>query len=203
MKNRNKGYSFVELLIVLCMITILSGISLVSLTLLNTARAKQASTLFGDEVNALRKRNVSMTPAEDPANPGKKTAYGLVLHYEDNKFKVTQVECSQTTSGSNTYYMFVKSGSKAKRVDTAEMSSRVEVKFTGYYKSFHDGDDDGGSNRTNFVPKGIDTGNESVCIMFDKHGNCTSGYGKYEFYKSNGNKVATVTVRQNGSIEIR
>ncbi len=203
MKSSNKGYSFVELLIVLAMIAILSGISLVSLTLLNTARAKQASTLFGDEVNALRKRNISMAPAEDAANPGKKTAYGLVLHYEDNKFKVTQVECSQTSSGGNTYYKFVKSGSNPKRVDTAEMSSRVEVKFTGYYKSFNDGNDNGGNNRTNFVPGSLDGGNTSVCLMFDRHGNCTSGYGKYEFYKKNGNKVATVTVRQNGSIEIR
>ena len=199
MKNRNKGYSFVELLIVLCMITILSGSSLVSLTLLNTARAKQASTLFGDEVNALRKRNVSMTPAEDPANPGKKTAYGLVLHYEDNKFKVTQVECSQTTSGSDTFYKYVKSGSAVKRVDTSEMSSSVDVKFTGYYKSFYSNYD---ATKTDYVAQGLN-GDLCVCLMFDKHGNCTSGYGKYEFYKHNGNKVATVTVRQNGSIEIR
>jgi len=194
---KNKGYSLVETVIVLVIIMILSVISLVSVTIINTARAKQASTLFGDEVNVCRKRCMSMSPGEDPAHTGKKTSYGLVLYYEGKNFKIAQVECYNDGG-----YQYVYSGSNVKVNDSSEMSSRVDVKFTGYYKSFKDLSDNGNSTRTDFVPGSLNNPN-AVCIMFDKHGNCTSGYGKYEFFKDNGNKVATVTVRQNGSVEIK
>lgn len=194
---KDKGYSLVETVIVLVMIVILSVISLVSVTIINTARAKQASTLFGDEVNTCRKRCMSMSPAEDPSHAGKKTSYGLALYYEGNNFSAAQVECYNDGG-----YKYVLSGSDVKVNDNAEMSSRVNIKFTGYYKSFKDLSDNGGSVRTDFTPGSLNNPN-AVCIMFDKHGNCTSGYGKYEFFKKDGNKVATVTVRQNGSIEIK
>ena len=50
---------------------------------------------------------------------------------------------------------------------------------------------------------GTTTTENAVCILFDKHGNCVSGYGTYFFYKKNGNEAARVIIRQNGTIEIR
>ena len=43
-KKSNKGYSLVELIIVIAIIVVLSAMSLVSITLINTARCKDAST---------------------------------------------------------------------------------------------------------------------------------------------------------------
>jgi prepilin-type N-terminal cleavage/methylation domain-containing protein len=226
MKNSNKGYSLVELIIVIAMIAILSGISLVSITLINTARAKQASTTLGDEVNAVRKRNMTMMPVEEYAVGGvKKTrsyyeytdpisgekmelpySYGLVLYYANNKFQIAQVECKQMPpSGGSTFYKYKDyDGLNPVKVDNVALSSRIDIKYNGYFKSFQNGDDNGGNPRSDFKAGGIDNyGTGAISIMFDKRGNCISGYGTYEFYKKNANKVATVTIRQNGSIEIK
>ena len=39
----------------------------------------------------------------------------------------------------------------------------------------------------------------AIVIRYDKRGNCVSGDGDYLFKKRNGNKVAHVLVRKNGS----
>ena len=206
MKRNNKGYSFVETIIVIAIIAILAGLSLVSVTLINTARAKQASTIFGDEVSLIKQKNMSMAPQLDSSvyAAGTKSSYGLVLHKEDGKFKITEVECAENTSGGASFYKFVYNSvgsTNVKRIDTASIASAVDVKFSGYYKSFQDGTD---LHTTDYVSGQLDSGsNDSVCILFDKKGNCISGYGTYSFYKKNGSKVSSVIVRQNGSIEIR
>ncbi len=209
MKRNNKGYSFVETIIVIAIIVILAGLSLVSVTLINTARAKQASTLFGDEVKLIKQKNMSMAPQLDSAvySSGTKSSYGLVLHKEDGKFKLTEVECAEQGSGSTSYYKYVYNSvgsTDVKRVDTASIASAVDVKFSGYYKSFEDGSDNSGSEYTDYVAGQLDSGStNSICILFDKKGNCISGYGTYSFYKKNGTQVSSVIVRKNGSIEIR
>ena len=209
MKQKNKGYSFVETVIVIAIIVILAGLSLVSVTLINTARAKQASTLFGDEVKLIKQKNMSMAPQLDSAvyTPGTKSSYGLVLHKEDGKFKITEVECAEEGSGSTSYFKFVYNSAGStdvKRVDTASIASAVDVKFSGYYKSFEDGSNNSDAEYTDYVAGQLDSGStNSICILFDKKGNCISGYGTYSFYKKNGTKVSSVIVRKNGSIEIR
>ena len=209
MRLKNKGYSLVELLIVLSLIAILAGMSLVSLTLINTARAKQASTVFGDEVNAVRKKamNMSFPKPETGTNQYTVTdgdtyqceAYGLVLYYEDDVFQIVEVPLYKYDGAGTDFYKFY----LAQKEEPIRLSSRADVKFTGYNKSFKNGAESGSNGRvTDYVPDVLDnTG--SICIMFDRRGNCTTGYGEYDFYKKNGNRVARVFVKQNGSIEIR
>jgi len=199
---KDKGYSFVELLIVMALVAILAGMALVSLTLINTARAKQASTVFGDEVNALRKKAMNMVSDDNgtPNDTSDDIKYGMVLYYDtDNRFKAVEVPCELNSVGSNHFYQYNLSNIG----DPVILSSRVEVKFSGIYTSFNDGSTPNGTSPvSDYVPTALNSPG-SVCIIFDKKGNCTSGYGEYDFYKKNGNRVARVFVKQNGSIEIR
>lgn len=214
--NKNKGYSLVEMIIVLAIVIILAGLSLVSMTLVNTARAKDASNKFGSEVSNIRKKAIEMKPGKtdnDPYYDPAKAAdyrYGLVLHEDDGKFQTDQVivekkssgeyvfrDYNHASDGSHAWPAYASDGSPVR--ENVQYSSRVEVKFTGKYYSFSDGF----LWSTDKHKPGSLASEEGICILFDKHGNCLSGYGEYRFYKRNSNQVARVIIRQNGSIEIR
>ena len=212
--KKNKGYSLVELLIVLAIIIILAGLSLVSITLINTARAKDASNKFGSEANQVRKKAIEMNPTKgnDPYfDETKDYKFGLVLYQKDGIYQTDQVVVEKdSTTGqylykddagaygiTHAYPAYDSSGNPLR--ENAKFSGRVEVKFTGKNISFLNGNSVD-MDKTN---AGTTTTENAVCILFDNHGNCVSGYGTYFFYKKNGNEAARVIIRQNGTIEIR
>ena len=212
--KKNRGYSLVELVIVLAIVIVLAGLSLVSLTLVNTARAKDASNKFGSEVTQVRKKSMDMKPAKgnDPYfDETKDYRFGLVLYTKDGKFQTDQVVVEKDSATgkylykddagaygmTHAYPAYDSSGNPVR--ENVKYSSRVDVKFTGKSTSFLTG-----SIVTMDQEKaGAATTEKGICILFDSHGNCVSGAGVYFFYKRNGNEVARVIVRQNGSIEIR
>lgn len=182
--KNNKAYSLVEMLIVLAIIGIAATISLISITVINSARAKEASVVFDSEVANIITKSKNMTPDNDPNK-----CYALVMYNENNKIKVCQAVYDKSTK-SYTY----------DEDSLVTFSSRVSVSFDG--SSFKAGTDpeelvadySGGSAVK-------DKGDEAVFIRFDKKGRCVSGYGTFKFYKKNGNQIARVTIRQNGSHE--
>ncbi len=211
--KKNKGYSLVEMIIVLAIVVILAGLALVSLTLVNTARAKDASNKFSSEVNQVRKKAIEMKPAKgsDPYfDETKDYRYGLVLYLDDGKYQTDQVVVEKNAAGkyvykddasgagiSHAYPSYDTLGNPVR--ENVKYSSRVEVKFTGKNTSFLNGN----TNDMDKENAGALTTEKAVCIVFDRHGNCVSGTGEYRFYKKNSNQVARVIVRQNGSIEVR
>lgn len=210
MKNtisKNKGYSLIEMIIVLAIIALTAAMSLVSVTLLNTARAKDAALNFDAEVAELISKNKNMIPDmpnTDPSSsePKSTTAkYGLMLYTDDDgTIKFSQIDCDRYFAGSG-FYKFKDDGTgKPDFSDTVSVSKRVDVKYQGTYKSFVNGSVE---TRSSDTTPGSYTGIGAVCIMFDTKGNCLSGYGTYKFLKANGNVVSTVTIRQNGSHEVR
>ena len=44
--KENKGYSLIELIIVLAIIVVMTGVSMVTITIIHNARAREASTKF-------------------------------------------------------------------------------------------------------------------------------------------------------------
>ena len=211
--KKNKGYSLVEMIIVLAIVLILAGLALVSLTLVNTARAKDASNKFSSEVNQVRKKAIDMVPSKgnDPYfDETKDYRYGLVLYVENGKYQTDQVVVEKNSSGkyvykdnasgtgiSHAYPAYDTSGNPVR--ENVKYSSRVEVRFTGKNTSFLNGN----SNDMDDEKAGATNTEKAVCIVFDRHGNCVAGAGVYSFYKKNSNRVARVIVRQNGSIEVR
>lgn len=197
--NNNKGYSFVELIIVIVLILILSVMSLVSLSLITSARAKDASTEFGSELQVIKKKCMDMTPdknswdstlslSEDDKD---KARYGLVVYFEDGNFKMSEVNCYPKGK----FYQYDLTTVN----ETVLFSKRIDVKYKGTYTSFNS------QNKctvTDVLPGGLNS-DDCICIVFDRHGNCLSGYGEYDFNRKNGSTVAKVYVNKNGSIEIR
>ena len=189
------GYSLIEMIIVIAIIAVTATMSLVSLTIINSARAKDAAIKFDSEVAELIQKNKNMTPGS--SGDGK---YGLMLYFDptDDKLKMSHLSC-ELDSGD---YVFRDDGSGYPIFDeTSEISKRVDVEFDGTYTSFLPGSAVE-FDRTSFRPSNPN-GTGAICIMFDKQGHCISGYGKYSFKKVNGNTVSTVTIKQNGSHEVR
>jgi prepilin-type N-terminal cleavage/methylation domain-containing protein len=210
MKNtisKNKGYSLIELIIVIAIIAVTASMSFVSITMLNTARAKDAALNFDAEVAELISKNKNMIPDmpnTDPSSSATKSEtakYGLMLYTDDDgTIKFSQIDCDKYFAGSGFYKFKVGSSGGPDFTDTVSVSKRVDVTFQGTYTSFLNGSVE---TRTSDFTPGAKASTGAVCIMFDSKGNCLSGYGTYKFYKSNGNVVSTVTIRQNGSHEVR
>jgi len=180
LKN-NKAYSLVEMLIVIAIIGIAAGVSLLSVTIINSARAKEASVVFDAEVANVITKCKNMSPDNDPNK-----CYALVMYTENNNVKVCQAVYDKS-SKSYTY-----------NVDSlVNLSSRVSVVFDG--SSVKAGTTDEMVSDYSGGSAVKEKGDEAVFIRFDKKGRCLSGYGTYKFYKKNGNQIASVTIRQNGS----
>lgn len=224
MKN-SKGYSFVELIIVIAIIIVLSVMALVSMTIISSAKAKDAAIKVGEEISVLKQRCMNMTP-DDIDTSGKpkgnydKFAIAIYLTSDDKiaSCLVKHVDPNTTdTSLAGVKGMYVPieyDGSSFTSTDFIDsdnnitFSSRIDVKFTGSYQiNKVSGYQDSscteyrpGIQRDYFTSSGI---GYPVYVTFDKRGNCTSGVGNYYFYKKNGNHVARIEVQGNGSITIK
>ena len=184
----NSGYSLVELIIVIAIVIVLAAAALISITMVHSARAKDAAIKVGSEVNQLKTKCMNMKPDD-----GTHDYYALALYNDSDD--VSHICLVMHDPSTNTF-----------DYDTEEdvnLSSSVKVDFSGSYRAVDDFST--ALSGTNKVPghQG-DTGADSpVFICFDKRGNCYSGSGEYNFYKRNGNVVAHVDIRQNGSINVR
>ncbi len=204
--NKNKGYSLVEMIIVLAIVGILATMSLISLTLINNARAKDASNKLGSELNQIRKKSIEMTPTKEEINlyggtysASKEYRYGMIIYEDTGKYVLSEVICEYDTT--NKCYKYLNLGSALTTDNTTvKLSSKVGLTFKGKYTKFKDGTSVTCSDKTQ---PGVKTSDDVVCVMFDKHGNCLSGYGDYFLSKKNANEVARVIVKQNGSIVVR
>ena len=52
--KENKGYSLIELIIVLAIIVVMTGVSMVTITIIHNARAREASTKFENALSELQ-----------------------------------------------------------------------------------------------------------------------------------------------------
>ena len=188
-KADNKGYTLVELVIVIAIVAILAAMSTVSVTLIHSAKAKDATVSFDNQVATLitKSKNVS-TEQTDKVYAMRVYNSGGTIYIQDGYYDTAndKYEFSTTEKG------------KA-------ISKRVDVKFTGTV----DLPDASGSPSGSLSTVNSESVKDDsrfpygVCIRYDKTGRCLAGYGEYSFHKANGNKVGTVWVRKNGSHESR
>ena len=227
MKN-SKGYSFVELIIVIAIIVVLSVMALVSMTIISSAKAKDAAITVGEEISILKQRSMNMTPDDIDTSTGKPLGnydkYAIALYLtSDDKIACCLVKhvdpntSASSLSGVKGMYVPVEyDGSSFTSTDFGDsennitFSKRIDVEFTGKFKVNTTTGYSPDNNCNEYRPDiqrdyftGLGGVNYPIYITFDKRGNCTSGYGNYYFYKRNGNHVARIEVLKNGSITIK
>lgn len=186
----NKGYSFVETVIVIAIIIVLSAMALATVTIINSARTKDAAVSFGEEISTLKLKCMNMTPSS-----GYDT-YAISLYKDsDGKFNCCLVEYNFTTSVIN--YI-----------------SDENIKFTSSARVELDVGSSGSvyKNGTGYTSGTVSVGNQhggEVLIWFNKNGTCKSGYSDssgqgFVFYRGNDtNPTAKVLIKQNGGVVIK
>ncbi len=190
--NNNKGFSLVELIIVIGIIAVMTGVSMVTITLLNSSRARESAVTFEAEVSALIERSRGQTcvvgGVEKPSYyhclkiyvDGSKTYIQQGYCYKDTTYSGTETKFSAKTEK----YVFVPKDSTDKGV---AMSTKVSMRYI-----------DSSMSASEAIGNGASDIHEAF-IIYDKKGMCLQGVGTFEFYKKNGNNVANVTIQKNGS----
>ena len=187
--KNNKGYSLVELIIVIAIILLMATGALLSYTVVHSARAKEGAVKLGSEINELKTRCMNMTPEDSDYD------YYALAVYNDSK-SVTHIGLVMHKKSSGAYDYVPD--------EEDSLSSSVRVKFIGSY--LQGGTGSSLTTSASEVTPGSKggTGDDSpIYICFDKRGNCYSGYGDFKFYKKNGNQVSRVNLKQNGGIDVR
>ncbi len=187
--KQDKGYSLVEMIIVLAIIAIVSGMSVLSITMIHSAKVKNASITFNSEVSTLITKSKNMKPVYTVA--GSEQVFDgfamKVYKKSDTNYYCCIGYYKTSLTGARDYFMFEE--------NEVSLSKYSEIKFTGkYYKA------DGSVENVNKMVIGSSDNVDSMYIIFDKRGICLEGYGEYAFCKKRGgNQVARVVIRQNGS----
>lgn len=201
--RNHKGYSFVEMIIVIAIIIVLSAMALVSLTIINSARAKDAAINTGEEINTLKQKCMNMTPDDldaDGKPVGNYDGWALAM-YRTSDDKVAICLTKHVSA----------SAPDTNLASVLNTYVPVEYNATSTYGTVNT-DDDLENSENNIVfskrvdvldPSGNSITTTPIYISFGKRGNCISGSGEYHFHKANGNQVARVKVNDDGSVLIK
>ena len=166
----NKGYSLVEMIIVIAIILIVSAMAAVTVTMIQSAKAKDAAIRVDSEIAEIIASSRGM--AYDPADPNK--FYALYLYEDDGAYFIERGYAEKLPTGK---YNFTSNGKNPNGDKGYDLTKYVIIDWDA-----EDKDD---------LP--------GVEIVYSKSGQCLAGYGKYSFKKRNGNEVATNYIRQNGT----
>ena len=203
-RSKNKGYSLVEMIIVIAIIGVVSGMALASVSMIHSAKAKDASVVFNAEVSELMAKAKSMNDSS--------AMYAIRIHRDGNNYYIQ----SGTVKKSGTDYMFKISPDNDNDYKGKSISKYVRVSYTeenstgiNYPADWNAWCDLTWTDSTNIKSDGSigpysdNQELSGVLIAVTKSGDVISGNGAYCFFKKNGSQVARVYVRKNGSHEAR
>ena len=192
-KKRDKGYTLVEMIIVIAIIAIVAGLSLVSITLIHAARAKEAAVTVDSEIATLITKSKNMQCDRVGCQ------YAARIYKADNDVYYFQRGYYDPNAGTNGTYIFTNTDPEGDGKGTS-LSSYVVVKYTGKQVKVEADGVCGSSIETCSEKDVADmNANSGLYIRFARDGSCEAGVGDIGFYKRNGNDVAHNTIRTNGS----
>ncbi len=183
--KRNEGYSLTELIIVMAIIAVLTGAAMVTISIIHSAKAKEASSTLEDALSEMEANaKGKMCVVADVQEPDYR--YALAVYKSGTKYYVKKGyykgNGSDMTKADS--YVFVDSENVGSGKG-ATFSAYVDVKYT----------DSSGTERD---ITGLD--DKPVYIIYDRQGMCINGDGTYNFYRNNTDKnVGTVVLNKNGS----
>ncbi len=185
-KLNNKGYSLVEMIIVIAIVAVLTGAAMITLSVMHSAKAKEAAITFESEVSELvsNSKNRVCDPNGDGVIEDSEKDYsvGLRVYKSGEKCYVQQVLVLNGAYVPNTTYEKANNVNDGKGIS---LSVYVYVRYTDLSgNSFDIGEND----------------SETVLIHYKRNGSCDLGYGTFEFVRtSSDSTVATMTINKNGS----
>lgn len=197
-KRDNKGYTLVEMVIVIAIVAILAAMATVSVTLIHSAKAKEAAISFDNDVAALVTRSKNMQISDSDIAAGFK--YHAMHIYKDANGYYYIEKVLWAGPATNTYkfdYTAISKISDEHALDDGkltfdEMNDNEKAQL---YTSL--------SKHVDIKLDGADLPSTGVFLAYNKAGLCVYGNGEYQFLKDNGNQVAKVEVRKNGSHQSR
>lgn len=187
-KQSNKGYSLVELIIVIAIIAVLTAVAFVSMSLINSGRAKEAAVTFNSELASTVAKAKGQAYVE-VADDGTKTEhpeyrYALKIYIASDGNCYMQRGFYKGTGDYNTDSNYVFPASENK-------GNAKGISFTSYVSVQYSATGSGATKITSSTPK---------YIVFEKNGTCANGYGTYEFCRKNSNTADTmITLNKNGA----
>lgn len=178
----NSGYTLTELIIVLAIIAVLTTAALATMTIMRTAKVKEAAATFDAEITDLIARTRNQDVYQDTNQNGVMDAgeelpgykYEMGITYEGGKYYI------------NNWYLLPGGTHSEAATRRKSLSTYVRVQYSDF---------DGA-----YMNAAVSDGHT---IRFDKSGACVDGAGIYRFLKKDGSVIATVTINKNGSHQIK
>lgn len=192
--KENKGYSLVEMIIVIAIIAVMSAAAMVTITLINSAKAKEASVTLNSEISALVARAKSQIPTFDDGS-------GTVEQHRDYNFAIAVYKTGDKFYIAKGYYK-IDSGNKVFQTFDADnansgkgqsLSSKVSVTYVPGSKN------SGAFEAADTFGLTADAGKKWV-IAYDQNGRCICGVGTFEINKASDNSTLDeISINANGS----
>ena len=185
----NGGFSLTELIIVIAIILVMTAASFVTLTIMHSARAKEAASSFenaiAEVINLSKNNGVDKDANGSIDSAEEKYTIGLRIYKDGRKYYLQKCICQKQATGEYTYVSLAATDPYIKSLNE---SSGKGVCLSSYVKiNYYDID-------------GNDASANSYVIAFNKKGECVLGYGRYDFLKASTNgKIVSVSVNKNGS----
>ena len=185
--SKNKGFSLVEMIIVLAIVAVMSTMALVSINIIHSAKAKDAATTFDSEVATLKTKAKGMGVDANKNGKIDDTEEGLLY-------------CTKISKQGDKYYLCTgytnKSAIASGFTSTSTLNGGKGKNLSEYVRIRYNGKLANGTSVSDYDPA---DGTAAIYIVFNKRGECIYGAGEYEFKKTNGKTVARKYIRANGS----
>ena len=174
--NQNKAYSLVEMIIVIAIIGVITVMAMVTVSIIRSARAKDAAIRFDNEVGTLISKAKYIKA--NPSDPTKDMFHAARIEKISSKYYVV-------------YGYALKDGT-----DFEEDTEEKRVSLSPYCKVMYSPEETTGY--------GTEVDADGIVIVYNKSGLCLNGAGKSAFYKANTDDVmANDFVRKYGSHQSR
>ncbi|MBE5923149.1 MAG: prepilin-type N-terminal cleavage/methylation domain-containing protein [Lachnospiraceae bacterium] len=181
--KKNKGYSLVEMLIVIAIMAILGGLTFISLGIMRDARRQAAANNFNNLISSCLIKTKAVTNPTPPPSSVKGDVAMVITQRSDGKYTVR----IGYLSGGNVYKI---TDDVTAQVLDSEVGADCDAVFPKEVEGLQ------------FIAQGADDSTAAdvtnAVITFDKSdGRVTSGAGKYQFMTSkfgNLQPYATITL---------
>lgn len=184
--KKNEGYSLVEMLIVIAIIMVLTGMAYITIRILSSASARDKAIDFDTEIATLaaKSRNMDAKFVNPDDSTDEYDQFSLFIYRPHGGDEVYEAPGYYSTT-TNNYYVDVPNGKKYNR--------KISVQYDGSLPAW---------NEIHYRGSSIDI---IAAIRYNRRGECVAGYGNYKFTtdRSSGNAVASTKIRQNGSHETK